>query len=1167
MEIFKDILYQVPEYKTLVSWLTKDRFSFIVTGLSEIHKAHILSTLCKNKEIKKAVVVTATENEAFEISDDLSSFGVNACVFCIRDFCFRDLEKESREYEYARLKTLAKVTGGEYDVLLVPIEAAIFHTIPLDVFKTHYFTLKKGQEITIDEIRKRLVDNGYEQFDTVDGAGQFSVRGGILDFFSSDADNPVRIEFFGDEIESIAEFDKVTQRRLNFLEKTVFIPSREVFMSEFTDKDILIDKLKSLADSLKGKNSKAYDILSEEIDKLSLGMEISSMDKFIDFIYPQKSLIFDYIHEDIPIFLSEEAKLKEVLKAVTARWKEELEGYFLDGTLFKELGNGYMEDECSLENIFLKRQIICMNLFSGKSNGFVSKDISKNNILDFNAKSFPPWRGDIETLANELKSITDSGESALVVSGNEKFAGLLSEDLKSFDINVRFSKNCTQISKKEIVVTSGSLSNGFKYENSPILVISYGKYKAKKKTREKVKGKIKDKVKTKIFDLSDLKEGSYVVHSEHGIGLFLGIHRIDMNGIVKDYIKIAYDKNDILYVPVTQMDMVSKYIGTKEDVKLKLNKLGGTSWTKTKKRVKSAVKDIAKELMKLYAERMNAPGFAFSEDDEFQKNFDSRFEYEETEDQLRSIDEIKRDMQKKAPMDRLLCGDVGFGKTEVALRAAFKCLENGKQCAMLVPTTVLAWQHYHTALKRFEGFHFNIQLLSRFRTAKQQNEVIKGIKNGSVEFVIGTHRLIQKDVVFKDLGLAIIDEEQRFGVAHKEKFKALAKNVDILTLSATPIPRTLNMAMSGIRDMSTLNESPQDRFPVQTYVMEYSKGVIFEAIRKEIRRSGQVYYLHNRVESIQNTASEIEREIPEAIVGVAHGQMSEKELSDVWEMLIEKKINVLVCTTIIETGVDVPNVNTLIIENADCMGLSQLHQLRGRVGRSSKRAYAYFTFRRNKALSEVSQKRLSAIKDFTEFGSGFKIAMRDLELRGAGNIIGAQQHGNMEAVGYDMYIKLLEEAIKKEKGEDSVESELECLIDIEASAYIPEGYISSFGERLSMYRRISDIRTEESVKDIVNELKDRFGNIPAETVNLINIAYIRSLASNLGICEIKQRNRVIFIYQKEFDFKKISCIINQMKGKAVLDSGVKPHLLIKVENNERAIDLLNKAFYVERIVE
>ena len=642
--------------------------------------------------------------------------------------------------------------------------------------------------------------------------------------------------------------------------------------------------------------------------------------------------------------------------------------------------------------------------------------------------------------------------------------------------------------------------------------------------------------------------------------MFEGIHKLEMQGVTKDYLKVRYAKGDILYVPVTQLDMVSKYIGPKEEVKVRLNRLGGQDWQKAKARVRSAVKDIAKELIKLYAERMKLKGHAFPPDTGWQRDFESRFEYEETEDQLRCIQEIKEDMEKEQPMDRLLCGDVGFGKTEVALRAAFKCVTDSKQCALLVPTTILAWQHYQTVTQRFEGFPIKVEILSRFRTPKQQAEILKQLKRGEIDMIIGTHRLVQKDVQFRDLGLVIIDEEQRFGVAQKERFKSVTKNVDVLTLSATPIPRTLNMALSGIRDMSSLEEAPQDRHPVQTYVLEYDQAVINDAVRRELRRGGQVYYLHNKVESIERVAARLQAQIPEAKVGFGHGKMPEGELSEVWRRVMEQEINVLVCTTIIETGVDVPNVNTIIIEDADHMGLSQLHQIRGRVGRSSRRAYAYLTFTRNKVLSEISQKRLAAIREFTEFGSGFKIAMRDLELRGAGNILGGEQHGHMETVGYDMYLRLLGEAVSEEKGEEASSYELECLVDVQVQAHIPEGYIESLSQRLEIYRRISDIRSQDDAMDVLDELIDRFGEPPASVKGLIDVALIRNTAASLGIYEIKQNAGALLLYQRKLDMEFVSRLIGVFKKRVLVNAGAKPYISVKLQAGDSPLETLRQVF-------
>ena len=593
---------------------------------------------------------------------------------------------------------------------------------------------------------------------------------------------------------------------------------------------------------------------------------------------------------------------------------------------------------------------------------------------------------------------------------------------------------------------------------------------------------------------------------------------------------------------------------------MRLNRLGGQDWQKAKARVRSAVKDIAKELIKLYAERMKLKGHAFPPDTGWQRDFESRFEYEETEDQLRCIQEIKEDMEKEQPMDRLLCGDVGFGKTEVALRAAFKCVTDSKQCALLVPTTILAWQHYQTVTQRFEGFPIKVEILSRFRTPKQQAEILKQLKRGEIDMIIGTHRLVQKDVQFRDLGLVIIDEEQRFGVAQKERFKSVTKNVDVLTLSATPIPRTLNMALSGIRDMSSLEEAPQDRHPVQTYVLEYDQAVINDAVRRELRRGGQVYYLHNKVESIERVAARLQAQIPEAKVGFGHGKMPEGELSEVWRRVMEQEINVLVCTTIIETGVDVPNVNTIIIEDADHMGLSQLHQIRGRVGRSSRRAYAYLTFTRNKVLSEISQKRLAAIREFTEFGSGFKIAMRDLELRGAGNILGGEQHGHMETVGYDMYLRLLGEAVSEEKGEEASSYELECLVDVQVQAHIPEGYIESLSQRLEIYRRISDIRSQDDAMDVLDELIDRFGEPPASVKGLIDVALIRNTAASLGIYEIKQNAGALLLYQRKLDMEFVSRLIGAFKKRVLVNAGAKPYISVKLQAGDSPLETLRQVF-------
>ena len=758
------------------------------------------------------------------------------------------------------------------------------------------------------------------------------------------------------------------------------------------------------------------------------------------------------------------------------------------------------------------------------------------------ARQLSVWGGGTQLLCEDLTAMLHNKWACVVLAGNEKSGRTVADDLRAKGLPAAYLENPETIQRGTVVVTSGALSAGLEYPGAFFGLITHGRM-----TQGTVRKKKRPKNSQEIYSLSDLVPGDYIVHVTYGIGVFEGIHKIDMHGIVKDYIKVRYAKGDTLYVPVTQLDLVSKYIGPREDSSVKLNKLGGTEWQKAKTRVRRAVRDMAKELIELYAKRMQVKGHAFPEDTEWQHDFEAHFEFEETEDQLRCIDEIKSDMEREAPMDRLLCGDVGFGKTEVALRAAFKCISDSKQCAILVPTTILAWQHFQTILRRMEGFPVKVEILSRFRTPKQQEEILRRLRRGEIDIVVGTHRLVSKDVEFRDLGLVIIDEEQRFGVAQKERLKTVCASVDQLTLSATPIPRTLNMALSGIRDMSVIEEAPHDRHPVQTYVLEHDDGVIHEAIRREIRRGGQVYYLHNDVATIERLAAKIQAAVPEARVGFGHGKMNEQELSEIWRKMIDHEIDVLVCTTIIETGVDVPNANTLIIDNADRLGLSQLHQIRGRVGRSSRRAYAYLTFTRNKVLTEIAQKRLSAIREFTEFGSGFKIAMRDLEIRGAGNILGGEQHGHMEAVGYDLYLKLLGEAIKREKGEEVSDLDDTCLVDMQIQAHIPESYIGDLNQRLEIYRHIAGIRSKEDALDVTDELIDRFGEPPESVNGLIQIALLRSQASALGVTEVKQQGEALLFYQNKIDMKRVSVLVSAMKKRVMVNAGARPYISVRIE--------------------
>ncbi|MDR0314603.1 MAG: transcription-repair coupling factor, partial [Oscillospiraceae bacterium] len=817
----------------------------------------------------------------------------------------------------------------------------------------------------------------------------------------------------------------------------------------------------------------------------------------------------------------------------------------------------FLIDFTRLKDFYIKFGAIYLdNLARG------SFDTPVRELYNMFPQQLSVWSGSSAVLKEDILPPKDiiKKYTVAIMAGTVKSAQNLADELVGDGYSASaFNRMPDTLQRGRISVLPGSLSASLEYTNIGFLLITQGRANEKKpKSVRQAK-----KLKNAFHSLDALHRGDYVVQSTHGIGVFEGIKCLTVSGLTKDYIKIKYAKGDILYVPVTQLDTVAKYVGPRDDSRtVRLNRIGGKEWENSKSRVKSAVKDMAKELIELYSKRTRSPGYAFSRDIDMQNDFERRFPFDETDDQLRCIDEIKRDMEKTYPMDRLLCGDVGFGKTEVALRAAFKCVADGKQCAILVPTTILAFQHYQTILKRLEGFPVEIEMLSRFKTALAQKNIVTKLRRGGIDIVVGTHRLISKDVQFRDLGLLVVDEEQRFGVAQKEKIKELFPNVDVLTLSATPIPRTLNMAMSGIRDMSIIEEAPQDRFPVQSYVLEYDTGVIVHAIEKELRRGGQVYYMHNKIETISQTANMLSDMLPDARIGIAHGRMDEDSLSDVWRKLLECEIDILVCTTIIETGVDVPNVNTLIIENADALGLAQLHQIRGRIGRSSRRASAYFTFKRGKNISEIATRRLSAIREYTEFGAGFKIAMRDLELRGAGNVLGAQQHGHMEAVGYDMYIKLLNEAVSEEKDVKPAKKERECLIDIQIDAHIPDAYIDSLPQRLAIYRRIADIRTKEDALDVADEITDRFGDPPDSVTGLIDVSLLRNTAASLNIYEIAQNADNLILYIDSLDMKAVSKLSQVMKGRILVSAGSKPYISVKIPAAHKPLKILTEVFDV-----
>ena len=1134
MKLIRGALKRWKDYSRLEQAVKEGAVPAAVTGLAGIHKCCLIASLWKETG-RRALILAADEAEAQRFLEDLTSLGMRAVYYPLRDFTFRDTTSTSHEYERLRLEALSKLQGRECDCIIACMDAALQYTISPSQLEQRMFTLQAGDQLEIGDLLAALVNCGYTREDQIEAPGQFSHRGGIVDFFSPSADAPVRVEFWGDEVDSLSNFDIESQRRTDAIPQVTLAPCVEVIPSK---PQLLAQRIEKVAASLRGKTApKAKEILHNEADKLKNGLRIGSIDKFISLVYPETATLLDYFPAETSlVFFSEGNKLKERMRSSLWQWGEDLKGYLAEGLLCKGLDK-YSEDWDYALGKATELPTLFLDLFARGS-----YEVPTKTLVNMTAKQLSPWGGSVELLTEDLRALLDQGRTCAVLAGTQRAGEALAEDLRKAGLPAAWVEDPSTAAPGTVTVTSGTLSAGLELPDANFALITHGRMSEVKRKKAK-----RDKNSKEISSLSELAPGDYVVHATHGIGLFEGIHKLEMNGVTKDYIKVRYAKNDTLYVPVTQLDLVSKYIGPREDSAVKLSRLGGADWQRQKTKVRKAVKDIAKELIQLYAQRMQTKGFAFPPDGEWQHDFESHFAYDETEDQLRCINEIKDDMERQVPMDRLLCGDVGFGKTEVALRAAFKCVTAGKQCAILVPTTILAWQHYQTMLRRMEGFPVDVDLLSRFRTPKQQDEILRRVKRGSVDIVVGTHRLVSKDVKFHDLGLVIIDEEQRFGVAQKEKLKQMCNTADVLTLSATPIPRTLNMALSGIRDMSVIEEAPHDRHPVQTYVLEYDAGVIQDAIRRELRRGGQVYYLHNDVASIQQTVARIQQMVPDARIAVGHGKMNEEELSEVWRQLLDHEIDVLVCTTIIETGVDVPTANTLIIENADRMGLSQLHQLRGRVGRSSRRAYAYLTYTPNKALSEIAQKRLSAIREFTEFGSGFKIAMRDLEIRGAGNILGGEQHGHMEAVGYDMYVKLLNEAVSLMKGETPTRPvDQDCLVDMQVQAHIPESYIDSLSLRLDVYRRIAEVETQEDAMDVMDELIDRFGEPPASVKGLLDVALLRNTAARLGITEVKQQGDSLLVYKEKFDVQEVGPLIKALGGRVLLSAGTKPYISVKM---------------------
>lgn len=1139
MDFFLNAARDNADYQRLDKFLRSNKtLPALVTGVSHIHKAHFISALLKERG--SVLIIAESEGEAQKLCLDINSMSgeETALLYPAKELVLGSYEAASKEYEHKRIYALSAMLNGKCGAVICSAEAAAQLTIPPEELRSRTITLSEGEELSQEELVRQLTAAGYSRADMVEGAGQFSVRGGIVDIFPPSSPNPYRVELWGDSVDIVSEFDIETQRRTDNIHEISISPASETL---FDNGGQLCEKIEALAKKLRGKRAEELRAgLLSDVSKIRGGITLHSTDRFFPLCYDREATVFDYADM---VFVCENTTVRESFRAVSLQHNEDIKILLDEGRICKGIDR-FMLTKSELYAALDSRVRIYFDTFI-RGGG-----LELDSIINVRgAVQTSPWSGEYKVLEEELRGYLDRGFGCLVFAGTDKGAHTLAEDLREDGFPAFYFSAPDKPAAKRIAVTPGTLSAGLEYIEDKIAVFTHTAVHAeRRRVAKKKQGE-------EIRSLTDIAIGDIVVHQSHGIGIFDGVHKIETQGVAKDYIRIKYAGTDVLHVPVTQLDLVSRYIGTGDAGTVKLNKLNSEQWQKSKAKAKAAAREMAAELIELYSKRMKSQGFQFPEDDSMQEDFEQHFSYIETDSQLRCTDEIKADMMRPQPMERLLCGDVGFGKTEVALRAAFKCVEAGKQCAVLVPTTVLAWQHYQTACARMEGFPVNVALMSRYKSASEQREILRQLSTGRIDLVIGTHRIIQNDIKFKDLGLVIIDEEQRFGVAHKDKFKEMFSGVDILSLSATPIPRTLNMAMSGIRDMSVLDEPPQDRQPISTYVMEHDWGVLVQAIQKELRRNGQVYYIHNRIDSIYGCAEQLGALLPEAKIGVAHGKMSEEQLLDVWRQLLDGELDVLVCTTIIETGIDVPNVNTLIIENAENMGLAQLHQLRGRVGRTNKRAYAYFTFKPGKVLSEISQRRLDAIREFTQFGSGFRIALRDLEIRGAGSILGANQSGHLANVGYDMYLQLLDEAVREERGEKDVHKE-ECLVDIRIDAYIPESYISNQAQRVDCYRKIARIRTEDDSFDIIDELIDRYGEPPASVTGLVDVARLRNMACDSYVKEITQVGEDMLFYLSKFDMAKLGAVSKAVGKRMHLETVGRPRMVVALEKNDRPLDIM-----------
>lgn len=1148
MRTFVEPLSEIKEYNNVKEHLKSGVQPVHITGAIDSQKGHFIYALGEDYPVK--VIVTYSESKAKEIYEDYRIFDKEVYLYPAKDVIFYSADIHGNAIVRQRLQILQKVIEKKPITIIMTIDGGMDRVLPLDIIASKVIKLSTASIVNVDEMREQLVHIGYERVAQVEGPGQFAVRGGIFDIYPLTDDCPYRIELWDDEIDTIRSFDVESQRSIEQIEEISIYPATEIVLDSkrlaLGLKEIQKEKEEYASKLKKEKRFEEARRIQEVVDEFQEKLEMycgsMGMESYILYFYQNTVSFLDYFKEEQCLFfLDEPNRCMERGNAVELEFRE---------SMIHRIQQGYVLPK-QIEAVFPLSEAVAKL----RNNALVIVSTLDYNVKEFpvrakenlSVKSIQSYQNNFEMLIKDLKQWKKKGYRTVLLSNSRTRAKRLSEDISEYDLTAFYSEDLERVVESgEIMVTYGNLHHGFEYPLIKFVVISegdiFGGERKKKKKKRVYEG-------TKVNSFTDLNIGDYVVHENHGVGIYRGIEKIEVDKITKDYLKIEYAADGVLYVLATGLDVLQKYAGA-DAKKPKINKLNSIEWKNTKAKVRGAVKDIAKELVELYAKRQSKKGYQFCEDTVWQTEFEELFPYQETDDQLSAIEATKKDMESVKIMDRLICGDVGYGKTEIAIRAAFKAVSDGKQVAYLVPTTILAQQHFSTFVQRMKDFPISIEMMSRFRTASEQRKTVEKLKMGQVDIVVGTHRLLSKDVAFKNLGLLIVDEEQRFGVTHKEKIKQMKEDVDVLTLSATPIPRTLHMSLVGIRDMSVLEEPPVDRQAIQTFVLEHNDEIIREAINRELNRGGQVYYVYNRVNNIDEVAMNVAKLVPDASVSFVHGQMHERELEKIMFDFINGEIDVLVATTIIETGLDISNVNTMIIDDADKLGLSQLYQLRGRVGRSNRTSYAFLMYRRDKMLKEVAEKRLQAIKEFTDLGSGFKIAMRDLELRGAGNLLGSKQHGHMEAVGYDLYCKMLNDAVRTLKGETSVEDEFETSVDLNLDAYIPATYIKSEFQKLEIYKRIAEVQTEDEYLDMQEELTDRFGDLPNSVIFLIYIALIKALAHKACITQIKQNgDKVKFtMYEKaRADIQKIPALVESYNGMLKFVTDKAPYFILNLE--------------------